>query len=368
MVRARVGPRPRARSRRSSPTPWPGRPDRGPALVDALDDPGEAAYSPAARERFALLSDELRRLRHHAGEPLLDLVRRIIDTTGIDVELASSVSPAARARRDNLDLFVKAVADFQAVDGDVSLTAAAELPQRRGRSRQRDGRPATPTEADTVKLLTVHRSKGLEWDAVFLVGVAARHKFPTSQGRVKWTSGPSPSCRTRCAGTLPTSPSWASTPPRPIQRLLSRRPRPTTARRSCGSPTSPSPAPRHELTVSSYLWSPTRKEACGPVGVPAHAARAARGRAGDRRPDRARCRRGRRCRSRRPPTPSRRGSQEVAWPRSAHTAETARRHEAAALVRAGPRGGARRHGRRARADPGRPGRGRARGTPRSSGW
>ena len=51
------------------------------------------------------------------GEPLLDLVRRIIDTTGIDVELASSVSPAAAARRDNLDLFVKAVAEFQAVDG-----------------------------------------------------------------------------------------------------------------------------------------------------------------------------------------------------------------------------------------------------------
>ena len=57
-------------------------------------------------------------LRAHAGEPLLDLVRRIIDTCGIDVELAASVSEAARARRENLDLFVKAVAEFQAIDGD----------------------------------------------------------------------------------------------------------------------------------------------------------------------------------------------------------------------------------------------------------
>ena len=56
-------------------------------------------------------------LRAYAGEPLLDLVRRIVDTTGIDVELASSVCPAAAARRDNLDLFVKAVAEFQAIDG-----------------------------------------------------------------------------------------------------------------------------------------------------------------------------------------------------------------------------------------------------------
>ena len=93
------------------------------SLGDALDDPGARAYSAEARERFALLADELRTLRRHAGEPLLDLVRRIIDTTGIDIELASSVSPAAAARRDNLDLFVKAVAEFQAVDGDVTLPA-----------------------------------------------------------------------------------------------------------------------------------------------------------------------------------------------------------------------------------------------------
>ncbi len=85
-------------------------PTEVPSLMDALEDPGEGDYSPAARERFALLAEELRVLRQHVGEPLLDLVRRIVDTTGIDVELASSVSPAVRARRDNLDLFVKGVA------------------------------------------------------------------------------------------------------------------------------------------------------------------------------------------------------------------------------------------------------------------
>ena len=143
-----------------------------PALADALDDPGAAAYSAEAVARFGELSGELRRLRQHAGEPLLDLVRRIIDTSGLDVELASSVSPAAGARRDNLDLFVKAVAEFQAVDGDVSLPALLSYLQ----AESDDGTgldQATPSEADSVKLLTVHRSKGLEWDAVFVVGVAA---------------------------------------------------------------------------------------------------------------------------------------------------------------------------------------------------
>ena len=48
---------------------------------------------------------------------------------------------------------------------------------------------ATPTEADSVKLLTVHRSKGLEWDAVFLVG-AAESRFPNTTARTRWVAGP----------------------------------------------------------------------------------------------------------------------------------------------------------------------------------
>ena len=159
-----------------------------PALGDALDSPGDAAYSAEALDRFALMSAELRMLRRTVGEPLLDIVRRIIDTSGVDIELASAVSPAAAARRDNLDLFVKAVAEFQAVDGDVSLSAllaylTAEDDQGNGLDL------ATPTAADSVKLLTVHRAKGLEWAHVFLVGVGET-RFPSNRSRTLWTSSP----------------------------------------------------------------------------------------------------------------------------------------------------------------------------------
>ncbi len=163
-------------------------PTEVPSLADALEEPGDAGYSDEARERFALLAAELRYLRGQAGEPLLDLVRRIIDTTGIDVELASSVSPAAQARRDNLDLFVKAVAEFQAVDGEVTLPAL--LAYLQAEDEFGSGLDiATPTDADSVKLLTVHRAKGLEWDAVFLVGVS-EERFPAGRTRTKWTAGP----------------------------------------------------------------------------------------------------------------------------------------------------------------------------------
>ncbi|MEP9383843.1 ATP-dependent DNA helicase [Nocardioides sp. KR10-350] len=159
-----------------------------PSLCDALDDPGDLDYSPEARERFGLLAGELRSLRRAVGEPILDLVRRIVDVTGIDVELASSVSPAAAARRDNLDLFLQAVAEFQAIDGQVTLAALLawlEAEDEFGQGLD----VATPSEADSVKLLTVHRSKGLEWDVVFVVGVV-HNKFPTNQGRSTWLKSP----------------------------------------------------------------------------------------------------------------------------------------------------------------------------------
>ncbi len=159
-----------------------------PSLDDALADPGDHPYSPEALDRFGLLSAELRMLRMYVGEPLLDIVRRIIDTSGTDVELASAVSPAASARRDNLDLFVKAVAEFQAVDGDVTLPAL--LAYLTAEDDQGNGLDiATPTEADSVKLLTVHRAKGLEWDSVFLVGVCET-RFPSNRSRTLWTSSP----------------------------------------------------------------------------------------------------------------------------------------------------------------------------------
>lgn len=159
-----------------------------PALCDALEDLGDLPYSAEAVVRFGLLAAELRMLRRTVGEPLLDVVRRILDVTGVDVELASSVSPAAAARRDNLDLFVKAVAEFQSIDGGVTLPAL--LAYLTAEDDQGNGLDiATPTLADSVKLLTVHRSKGLEWKSVFLVGVGET-RFPSNRSRTLWTSSP----------------------------------------------------------------------------------------------------------------------------------------------------------------------------------
>ena len=230
------------------------------SLADALEDPGDAPYSPQARERFALLAAELRHLRAMAGEPLLDLVRRIIDTTGIDVELASSVSPAAQARRDNLDLFVKAVAEFQAVDGEVTLPAL--LAYLQAEDEFGSGLDvATPTDADSVKLLTVHRAKGLEWDAVFLVGVA-ESRFPSGRTRTKWTAGPGvlPSPLRGDARDLPALRGHDCAALKELAEDTKNHELTEELRLGYVAVT----RARHLLVVSSFCWIPDRKGSLGP--------------------------------------------------------------------------------------------------------
>ncbi len=230
-----------------------------PCLDDALADPGDAAYSAEALERFGLLRDELRLLRSAVGEPLLDLVRRIVEVTGVDVELASSVSDAAAARRENLDLFVKAVADFQAVDGDVSLPAliawlTAEDEAGNGLE------VATPSEADSVKLLTVHRSKGLEWDTVFCVGVG-EGRFPSTQGRSLWTSSPSV-LPAPLRGDAPDLPQLAGHDKAALDAYRAAT-RAHEAEEELRLGYVAFTRPEHRLWVTSFLWG-TRKSPYGP--------------------------------------------------------------------------------------------------------
>jgi DNA helicase II / ATP-dependent DNA helicase PcrA len=292
------------------------------SLCDALEDPGDLPYSPEALERFALLSRELRELRAYAAEPLLDLVRRIIDTTGIEVELASSVSPTAQARRDNLDLFVKAVADFQGVDGEVSLPAL--LAYLEAEDEHGNGLDvATPTEADSVKLLTVHRAKGLEWHAVFLVGVADE-KFPTSRTRTKWTAGPGvlPYPLRGDARDLPVLKGYSCDELKDFAAACKDHEMEEELRLGYVAFT----RAKHVLAVSSYCWSPSRQKALGPSAYQqvVREKLAEWGEPWEPWLDKP---------GKDEPNPLRAEPDSRPWPVEAHTAEVARRAEAAALVR-----------------------------------
>ncbi|MEU8224490.1 ATP-dependent DNA helicase [Kribbella sp. NPDC048915] len=156
------------------------------SLAEAVDDPGPLEYSPEALVRFKELSTELRELRSHASEPLLDLVRRVISTIGLDVELTATPDHIDAGRRDHLAAFLDAVGNFVSTESDGSLDGllaylAAEEEYAAGLDL------AVPSEADSVKLLTSHRAKGLEWPIVF-VPTLVQKVFPSDRGRDKWTT------------------------------------------------------------------------------------------------------------------------------------------------------------------------------------
>ena len=78
------------------------------------------------------------------------------------------------------------VADFVAHDPSASLSAV--LAYLDAEERFNDGlEVASPSDADSVKLLTVHTAKGLEWDAVFVPFLTA-DVFPSPRSRRAWTS------------------------------------------------------------------------------------------------------------------------------------------------------------------------------------
>jgi DNA helicase-2/ATP-dependent DNA helicase PcrA len=158
------------------------------SLLDALDGPGEAAYSPEARERFARLSAELAWLRRHSDEPVLDLTRRIITTIGLDVEVMATPEFARTSRRDQLGAFLDAVAAYVDVDGDASLSGLLGYLQAEG--DQGSGlEQAVPSDREAVKLLTVHKAKGLEWEAVFLPALM-KGVFPSDRVTDNWVLNP----------------------------------------------------------------------------------------------------------------------------------------------------------------------------------
>lgn len=132
------------------------------SLLDAVADPGDAPISAAGRARLARFHAELTALRRHASEPVADLVTRVIATLGLESELLAAGGDTSQVAR-----FVAEVSSYVDVDGDGSLTgllAYFDAEEEFGEALLQ----AVPSDADSVKLMTVHRAKGLEWDTVYL--------------------------------------------------------------------------------------------------------------------------------------------------------------------------------------------------------
>jgi DNA helicase-2/ATP-dependent DNA helicase PcrA len=161
------------------------------SLVEALDDLGDPAeYSPAGYGRMHALAGELRRLRAHVGRPLADLAAEAERVLGLDIEVAARPGADPVAARADLDAFTDVAAAFTGEGAEPTLGAflaylTAAQQEEFGLETGRVG------ESDSVKLLTVHAAKGLQWPAVFVPGLALGERSQVFPARprvsTRWT-------------------------------------------------------------------------------------------------------------------------------------------------------------------------------------
>jgi DNA helicase-2/ATP-dependent DNA helicase PcrA len=143
------------------------------ALAEALDHLDEVeGLDEEARARLDAFCEELRELRAAARGSLLDLVQTILERTGVWAELEASRDRRAASARQNLATFLDRVAAFAPVQGAPSLAAfLAYLDAVEDASEPVEA--VQPAPVDSVKLMTVHMAKGLEFPMVAVAGLSA---------------------------------------------------------------------------------------------------------------------------------------------------------------------------------------------------
>jgi DNA helicase II / ATP-dependent DNA helicase PcrA len=158
------------------------------SLLDVIDlvKPSDSDLSVEALSRLVALRAELDALRSLVGQPIVEVAAEVVRRIGLDVELETEASRVAAARTANLAAFLDHAAQFAGIEGESDLTSflgwldaavAAESGLDVG----------GVSETNTVKLLTVHKAKGLEWKVVAIPSLTAT-VFPSSRPRSRWTS------------------------------------------------------------------------------------------------------------------------------------------------------------------------------------
>jgi DNA helicase-2/ATP-dependent DNA helicase PcrA len=236
------------------------------SLTEALEELGDPQrYSAEALERFAAMADELRRLRSHVGEPLTDLILRVMRTTGLEVEAALGPPEIAAQQQHALASFLDLASDFTDLDGRMTLGAFL------GRLRDAERFDISigldiAGPANAVQLLTIHKAKGLEFGYVF-VPFVAKGAFPGGKGRAQWPTSASAvpwPLREDCTDELRDFPSGGEAPKakdhtaykvalRQISELENERLAYVAFTRA-----------KRGLTVSAHWWGPSQSTLRGP--------------------------------------------------------------------------------------------------------
>jgi DNA helicase-2/ATP-dependent DNA helicase PcrA len=144
-------------------------------LAEALEHLDQVeGLSDEGRARLAAFAAELAELRVEARRPVGDFLGEIVRRTGILDELDADIDrSAAKQRSRNLAAFLDQVHSFEPIEGELTLRAFLDYVDAVIALEREDWETVQPSDEDVVKIMTIHQAKGLEFDHVFVPGVAA---------------------------------------------------------------------------------------------------------------------------------------------------------------------------------------------------
>ena len=191
--------------------------DERASLVEALerlkDGPEHAEYlglSAEGHRRLLRAKEQIRRLRQWATLDLGVLIQRIVSDTGLDIEVAARPWEEQHYAARQLDALVDQAESYAATETTPDLRSFLDwLDAAQDKERGLEQADIEPVPG-AIQLMTIHASKGLEWDVVVVAGLR-EDKFPSAKAD-RWT-GSNGMLPARLRGDRLSIPQWESEQP-----------------------------------------------------------------------------------------------------------------------------------------------------------
>lgn len=159
----------------------------GASLIDALDfvataPEGHTVLSPfsdVGLERLRAAGRELAALRRRSGVNLADLTTLVAQSLNLDIEVVANESaPTGEA---SLEAFFELITSYLSTDPSAGLGSFLSWLDEAERRERLSAQSVTP-EKGVVQIITIHGSKGLEWDVVAIPRMVA-NELPGDRSR-----------------------------------------------------------------------------------------------------------------------------------------------------------------------------------------
>ncbi|RBP66309.1 DNA helicase-2/ATP-dependent DNA helicase PcrA [Brevibacterium sanguinis] len=142
----------------------------------ALSSFRESGMSPTALERLVRLAEALRTIRAATGS-VASVIRTAVVATGLDSDIWALSDSLRNLHRSAIDSLLSAAGTYSAADEQPTVAGFLDWLSVMEEKDALSTAEPTP-DSDVVNIMTVHASKGLEFDAVAVPSLVTRD-FPT---------------------------------------------------------------------------------------------------------------------------------------------------------------------------------------------